>query len=130
MSKTNGHTKTPWKLTPIKNSYVLGNDGTFVLQCYSKNAYHDAALIVRAVNEYDALNAVAEAAKKLRSVLRAGGHVSLCPCDACEVKMALAKLAQLKGKQPCADISKGSITSEQEENQLKITEDFYRQPSA
>lgn len=49
---------------------------------------------VRAVNEYDALNAVAEAAKKLEIEK---GYSENCGCNMCSVFRALTKLAAIRG---------------------------------
>lgn len=87
---TNKATPRPWK---THCRFIRGKD-SIVADCQrSQNPDSDASLIVRAVNEYDALCAVAEAVKGIESMF--DNDNALLAAYAEEIKLVHKSLSQL-----------------------------------
>lgn len=73
-TKVSGHTELPWK---IEAPHIQGHKGSFVAdlrwdsgrQTWDEEEKANATFIVRCCNEWQALNAVAEAANYLESTI-------------------------------------------------------------
>lgn len=88
-----------WKVSPWVGNGITDNDGRPIALVNNQDAETNSAnraLIVQAVNEYAALNAVAEIAGRLTASIECGETVSV-EIGGINLSQALSTLAALRG---------------------------------
>ena len=97
------HTPTPWRVSPNSNSNLLGADNTFIAKLDFKMSYDEAnaALIVRAVNSFEAMKeALENLTKRYCDLVNCGDCGFWEPEDEKEIIASRAALKLAKGEQP------------------------------